>query len=216
MCRALTSPNIPLNKVNNAVFREFLKKYTGKEIPDQSTFRKIYLSNCYQETINKIRSCVGDKKIWVSIDETTDCEGRYIANVVIGVLQTDEPGKIFLLTLEQLERTNFSTISKLFDKAMNLLWPNGILHNVLLFLSDAAPYMVKAANSLKALYSKMIHVTCLAHAHHRVAEKICGSFKKVDDLISNSNKVFLKAPSRIQVLVFKNIAPVVQLPPTLI
>jgi len=134
--------------------------------------------------MNKIRSYVTDKKIWVSIDETTDCEGRYIAHVVVGTLEKNESGKIFLLTSEQLERANFSTISKLFDKSMNLLWPNDVLHdNVLLFLTDAAPYMVKAANSLKALYSKMVHVTCLAHAHHRVAEKIRGSFKKVDELM---------------------------------
>jgi len=213
LCRALTSANIPLNKVNNAIFRDFLEKYTGKEIPDESTMRKNYLSECYQETMNTIRSYVTDKKIWVSIDETTDCEGRYIANVVVGTLEKNESGKIFLLTSEQLERANFSTISKLFDKSMNLLWPNDVLHdNVLLFLTDAAPYMVKAANSLKALYSKMVHVTCLAHAHHRVAEKIRGSFKKVDELISNAKKVFLKAPSRIQI--FKDEAPAVPLPPT--
>lgn len=60
-------------------------------------------------------------------------------------------------------------------------------------ITDASPYMVKAANSLKALYSKMIHVTCLAHAHHRVAEKIRGSFKKVDELISNVKKSIFKS-----------------------
>jgi len=33
--------------------------------------------------------------------------------------------------------------------------------NELLFVSDAAPYMIKAAKSLQLLYPKMIHVTCL-------------------------------------------------------
>jgi hypothetical protein len=79
-----------LNKVNNAVFHDFLKKYTGKEIPDESTIRKNYLSDCYQETINKIRNYITDNKIWVLIDETTDCEGRYIGNVVIGILKTNQ------------------------------------------------------------------------------------------------------------------------------
>jgi len=143
-----------------------MKEHTEKEIPDESTLGKNYLSECYQETINKTRSYVTGKKIWVSIDETIDCESRYISNVVIGTLQKYEPGKIFLLTSEELERTNYSTISKIFDKYMHLLWPNGILHDsVLLFLTDAAPYMIKAANSLKALYSKMVYVTCLAHTH---------------------------------------------------
>lgn len=48
---------------------------------------------------------------------------------------------------------------------MSLLWPEGIKHdNVLLFLSDAAPYMVKAGKNIKAFYSNMEHVTCLAHS----------------------------------------------------
>lgn len=44
-----------------------------------------------------------------------------------------------------LEKANNSTIAKLFDKPMSLLWPEGKKHNnVLLLLSVAAPYMVKA------------------------------------------------------------------------
>jgi hypothetical protein len=35
---------------------------------------------------------------------------------------------------------------------MSILWPTGIKHDsVLLFLCDAAPYMVKAAKSISAL-----------------------------------------------------------------
>lgn len=61
-----------------------------------------------------------------------------------------------------------------------LLWPNGVhYNNVLLFSTDAGSYMVKAVNSLKALNSKMVHVTCLAHAHHQVAEKIRVVSKKL-------------------------------------
>jgi len=79
---------------------------------------------------------------------------------------------------------------------MFLLWPNGIQHNnVLLFLSDAAPYMNKAGTAIKALYSKMVHVTCLAHGMHRVAEEIRGKFPCIDKLISRVKQVFLKAPS---------------------
>jgi len=113
------------------------------------------------------------KKMWVSIDETTDVEGRFITNVIVGTLLIDGPGEIFLLTTEVLEKVKFSTIVKLFDNSIFILWPNGIQHNnVLLFLSDAAPYMKKAGTAIKALYSKMVHVTCLAHGMHRVAEEI--------------------------------------------
>jgi len=50
---------------------------------------------------------------------------------------------------------------------------------VLLFISDAAPYMIKAAKALQLLYPQMIHVTCLVHALHRVAEEVRGSYPEV-------------------------------------
>ncbi|KAL4121178.1 hypothetical protein QTP88_013741 [Uroleucon formosanum] len=167
---------------------------------------------CYTNTINKIRDFVRNKNVWVSIDETTDVEGRYVANVIIGTLEVNNPGKIFLLNSEVLEKANHSTISKLFDRSLFILWPEGILHdNVLLFVSDAAPYMVKSGKSLQVIYSKMVHITCLAHGLHRVAEQIRINFPEINSLISNIKKVFLKAPYRKNL--FKNLAPGIPLPP---
>ena len=201
LCEAFVSANIPFHKLNNNVLRGFLQKYTGKSIPDESTVRKNYIERCYNKTINVIRAKLDKKKIWVSIDETTDSLGCYVANVIVGEMNEENSGDIFLLNCEILEKANFSTISKLFDRTMNYLWPNGVQHDsVLLFLTDAVLYMVKAANSLKALYSKMVHVTCLAHACHRVAEDIRGYFPDVDKLIGNVKKVFLKSPSRVKTL----------------
>lgn len=71
--------------------------------------------------------------------------------------------------------------------------------------------MVKAGKSLKIFNPKMEQITCLAHALHRVCEEIRLQFPKVDKLISNMKKIFLKAPSRIQI--FRNIAPNIPLPP---
>lgn len=212
LCDVFVSANIPLFKLNNPKLRGFLEKHTNQEIPDESTLRKNYLPQCYEETLNKIRCGTRGKKIWVSIDESSDAMGRYIANVVIGTLEVHRPGEIFLLTTEVLEKTNYSTISKLFDSAMFLLWPEGIKHDdVLLFLTDAAPYMVRAANSLKALYSKMVHVTCLAHGLHRVCEEVRALYPSVDRLVANVKKIFLKAPSRVAR--FKAEAPDIALPP---
>jgi hypothetical protein len=71
--------------------------------------------------------------------------------------------------------------------------------------------LIKVSNSLKALYSKMVHVICFAHAYHRVAETISGKFNNVDRLVSNVKKVFLKAPSRLEI--FKTEASGIPLPP---
>lgn len=167
LCKALLCSNIPLFKLSQPSFRSFLEKYTNKIIPDQSTLRKKYVNECYEETINNIRAYASEKKIWVSIDETTDVAGRYVANVIIGTLEIDNPGKIFLLNSEVLDKANYATISRLFDKSLLILWPEGIRReNILLFLSDAAPYMVKAGKSLKIFNPKMEHITCLAHALH--------------------------------------------------
>ncbi|KAJ4428403.1 hypothetical protein ANN_24423 [Periplaneta americana] len=156
LCQAFVSANIPFQKLNNNVFRDFLQKYTGKSNPNESTIRKNYIESCYNKTIDAIRAKLDGKKIWVSIDETTDCMGRYVVNIIVGEMNEENSGDIFLLNCEVLEKANFSTIAKLFDKSMNYLWPSGVQHDsVLLFLTDAAPHMVKAANSLKALYSKM-------------------------------------------------------------
>ena len=166
----------------------------------------------YVDTLNNIRTSVTDHKIWVSIDETTDATGRYVANVVIGILSPERPGQKFLLTSEVLKEVNHSSIDKLFDNAMFLLWPDGIkTENILLFVTDTAPYMTKAASKIQEGYHRMIHLTCLAHGLHRVAEQIRKHFSDVDDFISNMKKVFLKAPSRV--LKFKEIAPGIPLPP---
>jgi hypothetical protein len=44
--------------------------------------------------------------------------------------------------------------------------------NFLLLVTDAAPYMKKAAKGLQMLYPKIIHITYLAHALHRFAEEV--------------------------------------------
>lgn len=78
-------------------------------------------------------------RIWVSLDETTDAIGRFVVNVVIGILSKNNPGKIFLLTSEVIDTVNHSTIAAVFDMPMNLLWPKGIIkYNIVLFISGDA------------------------------------------------------------------------------
>lgn len=211
LCRTFVRADIPFHKLKNPHFKKFLEKYVGQKIPEESTIRKNYLSDIYIETLNKIRNFIVDGPIWVSVDETTDVEGRYVANAIIGKLTTEKT-KPMLLNIEILEKCNHATIAQFFNNSMSVLWPNGIQHNnVLLFLSDAAPYMIKAGKALQIFYPKLLHVTCLAHAFHRIAEHIRNEFPEVDSLIANVKKVFLKAPSRVRVL--KDCYPDLSLPP---
>jgi hypothetical protein len=113
-------------------------------------------------------------------------------------LEENNHGKQFLLYVEEMEKANHTTTFKLFDKSMNILWPEGVRNDdVLLFLSEAAPYMVKSGNAIKNLYSKIIHVTRLTYVFHGVAETVIINNPKIDKIIANVKKVFRKDPSRI-------------------
>lgn len=53
-----------------------------------------------------------------------------------------------------------------------ILWPEDIQReNILLFVTDAAFYMIKVGKILKVLYSKCQHITCLVHALRIFIEK---------------------------------------------
>ena len=94
----------------------------------------------YALAMQRIKDKVKDKILWISIDETADMKGRYVANMIIGTLEVAKMTKMYLLTSEELEKTNSSIITQLFSTALTLLWPEGIQHeNVLIFLTDAAP-----------------------------------------------------------------------------
>lgn len=63
---------------------------------------------------------------------------------------------------------------------------------LLLVLTDAAAYMLKAMESLQVLFPKMLHLTCLSHGLHRVAEFVRLEFPEVNQLISKTKAVFVK------------------------
>ena len=65
-----------------------------------------------------------------------------------------------------------------------------------LLLSDAAKYMIAACTTLKSLYPKLFHVTCVAHLLHNCAMKIKSHFEDVDLLIANVKAVTITNKTR--------------------
>lgn len=66
--------------------------------------------------------------------------GHYVTNVLVGTLGVGSPNKIFLLNSEVLEKFNHTTIVKLLDRSLYLLWLlEEMYDNILSFLSDATP-----------------------------------------------------------------------------
>jgi len=163
--------------------------------------------------MDKIKEKFTGRKLWVSINKTTNSCGRAIVNCVVGTLSPDpEECKSYLINTGVLDTTNSNAIAQFFDESMNIFSFRVLKKkDILLFVTDAASYMIKAGKGLGILYPKMIHITCLAHALHMVSEEIRQQFPNVDLLISNCKKAFLKAPKRMKY--FKYIAPNVALQP---
>lgn len=98
LCRVFIRVDIPIFKLKNAALKDFLEKYTGKSIPDENTIRKKYVNLIYEKTLTSIRQNIQDGPIWVSINEQTDADGKYLGNVIVGKLSS-EPSNSFTLKL---------------------------------------------------------------------------------------------------------------------
>lgn len=118
--------NIPINKVNHPSIIQFIEKYTAHSAPDESTLRRNYLPPLYGKLIEELRSKACGKRIWVTLDETTDVQQRSVANFVFGILDDEnERGKSYLLNVKELEKVNGTTVAAFFNDSLLLLWPTG-------------------------------------------------------------------------------------------
>lgn len=122
-----------------------------------------------------------------------------MVNVKLGVLSPDEKmsKKRFLIYTAQLYRTNHMTIARLFDDVIKIVPPNFNKNLILLFITDVAPYMVKADKSIAVFYPKMLRVTYITHLLHRLCERIRDSYENINKQIAHVKKVFLNAPNRV-------------------
>jgi len=135
-----------------------------------------------------------------------------VINVIVGTLEERDNQKTFLIMTKFVEKTNHSSIVQTFIDALNLIYVENIKYeNILLFVSDAAPYMIKAGGIIKSLCPHLIHLTCLTHGIHRLSEEIRENFREIDRYISNFMKVFKKSPRRINL--FKETLVYLSLPP---
>ena len=213
LCKMMIQSNIPLKKLEKGPLQEFLEKHCNRHIPVESTLRKNYVGPVFQQVYNEIKHRIGDNYLWFAVDETTDSCGRYVASLIVGILNENFPSRGYVVSLKMLDKTNGNTITRFVnDSLTSLFLPNAVPANkILLMISDAARYMLKAGNNLKILYPNLIHSTCIAHGLNRVAEGIRLQFPTVNKLVANGKKIFVKAPLRVQH--FKEKFPNIPLPP---
>lgn len=114
--------NIPLHRVGHPTFKKFIETHTMYAAPSVTKLREKCVPKVYENCINKMKSIADDKFIWVAIDETTDCEERYVANFVFGLLgEEDEITKSYLFASKQLQVTNSNSIGTFFNDCVTEL-----------------------------------------------------------------------------------------------
>ncbi len=86
-------------------FKHFIEKYTHFKVPDPSTLWRYNLKNVYNSVISYIREKLSEEYIWISVDETTDCMGRYVVNVIVGSMNVDKDKNFkFILNMEFIKK----------------------------------------------------------------------------------------------------------------
>lgn len=197
LLKAFAEADIPIWKLNHPSLKGLMEKYMKRAVPSRSTLENKFAA-LYQEVTSDIRQYIGDNKVYFVLDETTDSEGRYVLNILVGSLNGEYSPPALLSTIF-LEATNATTVSQAFLKACAKLWPEQIhFDRVLLVTTDQAPYLIKCFRELKGIFPNLRHVSCLIHALHRVCEEIRGHHDVTNLFVSNMKNLFKNSPSRQQ------------------
>lgn len=78
LCTAFMIADMPMFKVQNANFWNFLEKYVTRKVPSEGILCQKYILIKKAEGLRKLREKIGDHYIWVSMDETVDKMGRLV------------------------------------------------------------------------------------------------------------------------------------------
>lgn len=133
LCKMFMAANIPLHKINHPCVKGFFDKYVNESIPSVSNLRLRYVPQLYQNAIEHMRAKAHNRRIWISIDETTDVEQRRVVNLVFGVLNntgdSSEREKCYLFNVAQVDAANANTMATFVNDSLSRLWPQGNLIN---------------------------------------------------------------------------------------
>ena len=146
----------------------------------------------YKLRYASIKELFAAKALFLVVDEA-EVSGQKYVNILAGLME--EPEKTYLVNCKPLNgNSNSSNICTIVDDTLKNM--NIAREKFLLLLSDAARYMIKAAETLKILYPRLLHVTCIAHLLHNCAEHIRAHFKAADNLISSIKAATIKNKDR--------------------
>ena len=198
LAKALVSANIAFHKLENEEVKDFLEKYTKKKIPSPTCLIKVM--ECEGKAmLQKVKEKLNGQFIYIAINKTTDSNRRPMCLVLAGSLSSnnDTPSRPYMVDFVNLGTANNVKVQQCVNWALFKVFGGDLDHEkVLLFLTDGAAYCVKVGKCLEELYPNILHCLCLAHGLNRVTELVRYSFPKVDKLIDEIKKNFVKCARR--------------------
>lgn len=195
LVKAFCSADIPLYKLRNSALKKFLND-SGVVVPSESSSRR-YMEKLVEEHVQKLINYFKDCYIFLICDET-EINGVKYVNILAGNIET--PKIIYCLACDSMAGSvdSESIISSILECLAKFNIP---VNNVVLFVSDAARYMIKAGAYLKVQNYNLFHVTCIAHLIHNCAIQVKSYYEDVNSLISSIKLLLLKNKTRRRLFV---------------
>ena len=153
---AFLKSEIPLYILQHSSIKNLFDSTLGHHCPSESACRKQVNDLASQES-ERIKKLLARKPIFLVADES-DVSGQKYVNVLAGPME--EPNKTYLIACSPLSGNPYSSnICTIVDDCLKEM---GITREMfLLLLSDAAKYMLKAGDTLKIIYQRLLHVHAL-------------------------------------------------------
>eukprot|EP00095_Tigriopus_kingsejongensis_P009613 maker-scaffold1451_size40729-snap-gene-0.2 protein:Tk09613 transcript:maker-scaffold1451_size40729-snap-gene-0.2-mRNA-1 annotation:"PREDICTED: uncharacterized protein LOC100902024" len=178
------------------VILKFLEVYCKQPVPGRNTLTKV-IDEETKEQLQKIKAKLSGKDLCIQVDETTDRQGRSMTAILASPLDGQTLDRPFIIDCVDIITANNVTLQQAVIKSLSRLFGDEVDFNKLrVFLTDGAPYCIKAGLGLKSLCPNMLHITCLAHGVNRVAELARVTYPKANRLISEVKKKFVKSSHR--------------------
>ncbi|KAI4466626.1 hypothetical protein MML48_2g00006965 [Holotrichia oblita] len=197
LCTMMVVCNLPFTLLRNRSFISSLKKYGNVDLPSCTHLRR-YLKSVRVRLENKIKADLKNKKVWLSVDETTDDRRkRSVLHVMVRKMEPNQSSSSILLASRQIQECTAPVILKVMLNTLDKFEIS--TDQILMLVTDDGATMLSVSRSLKEEGGNFLHITCKIQALHLVAEQIRECYPNVDALISSTNKaVFLKSPKRPQ------------------
>ncbi|KAH0561023.1 hypothetical protein KQX54_011359 [Cotesia glomerata] len=113
--------DIPIDKLNNPVFVQFMERYIRRPLPDARTLRETYVPKIHENIVAMVQYEVDDNPITISVDETMDAVKRCVFHAIISPLYLHAPGIPRLIYEDFYDVGNAETVVEFLNNSLRIL-----------------------------------------------------------------------------------------------